>query len=121
MRRVAVGLINLYQRYISPYKGFRCAHAALHKGDSCSAAIKKIIEAEGLCRGFGHIRQRLNSCKQAYLQLVEEGEKEKRKRKDKEKGRWYDCCDPSAACDVAHCFPARRCVLPDLPCDCSLF
>jgi len=124
MRRVTIALINFYQRCISPYKGFRCAHAALHRGDSCSAAIKKIIEEDGLFHGFGKARQRLKSCKQAYLQLLEEGGKDKEdkhRKKDKEKGRWYDCCDPAAACDIASCGPKKSCDLPDLPCDCSLF
>jgi len=33
-------LISLYQRYVSPYKGFRCAHRVLHGGDSCSEYIQ---------------------------------------------------------------------------------
>lgn len=36
--------ITLYQRWLSPHKGFRCAHAALYGGLFCSGAIARIIE-----------------------------------------------------------------------------
>ncbi|MEM5550874.1 membrane protein insertion efficiency factor YidD [Pseudoalteromonas neustonica] len=44
MKYLALLLIRFYQKRISPYKGFRCAHAALHQGVSCSEAVKHIIE-----------------------------------------------------------------------------
>lgn len=31
-QRLALLLIGAYRRWLSPYKGFRCAHAALHGG-----------------------------------------------------------------------------------------
>ncbi len=33
---LAIAAITGYQRYLSPYKGFRCAHRVLHQGESCS-------------------------------------------------------------------------------------
>jgi putative component of membrane protein insertase Oxa1/YidC/SpoIIIJ protein YidD len=36
LRACVIFLIGLYQRYLSPCKGFRCAHAAWHGGPSCS-------------------------------------------------------------------------------------
>nr|WP_317641559.1 membrane protein insertion efficiency factor YidD [Deinococcus sp. ZS9-10] len=40
--------IALYQRWLSPHKGFRCAHAAFYGGASCSAALAHAIREEGL-------------------------------------------------------------------------
>ena len=37
--------IALYQRWLSPHKGFCCAHAALYGGQSCSAAIAALTLA----------------------------------------------------------------------------
>jgi len=111
MRTLPILLIRFYQRFISPYKGFRCAHAALHKGDSCSGAVVSIIEEEGMVRGFGKIKARFRDCNLAYMQLLEEQGETGRKRK------WYDNCD--CGCDVFSCIPHKSCDL-DLPCDCSL-
>jgi len=118
MKYLALALINFYQNYLSPYKGFSCAHSALNKGDSCSQAIKKIIIKHGLWRSYPLIKNRFKDCKTAYKQLLDN--KNKRRNKDKN-GKWYDCCDPSAACDVSNCIPKKGCELPDFPCDCSLF
>ena len=56
---VVVSAINGYQRFISPYKGFRCAHRALHGRASCSEFAKCAITRCGLplfpfllCRRF---------------------------------------------------------------------
>jgi putative component of membrane protein insertase Oxa1/YidC/SpoIIIJ protein YidD len=109
MRTLVIALITFYQRYISPRKGFRCAHAALHHGDSCSGAVKRIIREEGVFRGYGKIRQRFRECKLAYAQISKEKE---RKRKESKYDGW-DC-----GCDVLSCIPHKGCDL-DMPCDCS--
>jgi Putative membrane protein insertion efficiency factor len=45
---LAIAAITGYQRYLSPYKGFRCAHRVLHQGESCSQYVKREVQAEGL-------------------------------------------------------------------------
>jgi hypothetical protein len=37
-----------YQRYISPYKGFRCAHYQLHRETSCSGHFRDLLSQHGL-------------------------------------------------------------------------
>ena len=69
MRRIWIGLILFYQRWISPYKGFRCAHGKLHKGFTCSEAVKRIIEEDGLWRGRHRIRRRFRECRYAHYVL----------------------------------------------------
>ena len=65
----AVWLIRFYQRHISPHKGFRCAHRALHGGDSCSEAVLGIVQTWGIWRSGPMIRTRFQECRQASQQL----------------------------------------------------
>lgn len=60
--RLATGLIRFYQRRISPIKGFRCAHRALHGGDSCSEAILKLVQTQGVWNCLSDVRQRFREC-----------------------------------------------------------
>jgi putative component of membrane protein insertase Oxa1/YidC/SpoIIIJ protein YidD len=68
-RRVSVVAIVGYQKYISPHKGFACAHRILYGGESCSQYIKQAIAQEGLRAGLAKSRTRFQACKQANLIL----------------------------------------------------
>ncbi|GBF05078.1 hypothetical protein DAERI_030244 [Deinococcus aerius] len=63
---LALSGIRLYQRSLSPHKGFRCAHAALHGGESCSAAVARIVQEDGLRGGRARILARFRECRAAY-------------------------------------------------------
>jgi putative component of membrane protein insertase Oxa1/YidC/SpoIIIJ protein YidD len=106
MQRLVLGLIGLYQRYLSPYKGFRCAHAYLHQGESCSEAVKRLIQQEGLLKSRAHIRCRFQACRQAFIELQQNPQ---RRQPDKSKNHCDKACDclPDLACDL----------VPDLPCN----
>jgi putative component of membrane protein insertase Oxa1/YidC/SpoIIIJ protein YidD len=98
MRAIVVFLIGLYQRYLSPYKGYRCAHAVCHQGLSCSAAVKDIVATHGVLRGLPLVRQRFAECSNAALALrlqsQEEGVGEPEDRKKKRRRRCeVDECD----------------------------
>lgn len=97
--------ITAYQRFISPYKGFRCAHAALYHGPSCSQAVKSIIAEQGVWHGYSTIRQRFADCRVASLALrrrfEEEGHQCTSSSRRKDRRRRDTCLD--------NC---------DLPCDC---
>jgi putative component of membrane protein insertase Oxa1/YidC/SpoIIIJ protein YidD len=58
----AVGAIGAYQRYISPHKGFRCAHRACTGGPSCSAYAKHALLELGFLNALPRIRQQLVQC-----------------------------------------------------------
>ena len=58
--------IRLYQRHISPRKGFRCAHAALHGGETCAAAVARIVREDGLIAGRARIAAQFRSCRAAH-------------------------------------------------------
>jgi putative component of membrane protein insertase Oxa1/YidC/SpoIIIJ protein YidD len=65
-RDTALGAIELYQRHVSPYKGFCCAYR-VHTGHaSCSALGKRAIRLYGLGKGLGVLRQRLYLCGVAH-------------------------------------------------------
>jgi putative component of membrane protein insertase Oxa1/YidC/SpoIIIJ protein YidD len=68
-RPAAVAAIGGYQRYLSPYKGYHCAHAALYGGLSCSEYGKQAIQANGLASGLLLLRERFRACHQAAVTL----------------------------------------------------
>jgi putative component of membrane protein insertase Oxa1/YidC/SpoIIIJ protein YidD len=68
--RAAIRAIRIYQRHISPRKGFVCAHRVLHRGDSCSEHGRKLIESHGLIRGIRLLGNRFQECRQAKITLV---------------------------------------------------
>ena len=73
MTRQAIGgLITLYQRYISPYKGFRCAYGIYYGGSSCSAVVKRIVLSEGLFGGWSSIVNQFRRCRCAYNAMLAE-------------------------------------------------
>ncbi len=58
-------LFRFYQRFISPYKGFTCAHRHVSGGVGCSKAILEILNKKGFVEGKSDIIKRLDSCTEA--------------------------------------------------------
>ncbi len=109
-KKIAIALIAFYQKWISPHKGYTCAHLVVHKNISCSAAVKNIVREKGLISGYPDIKERFKECRYAYISLT----REKNKKKDK---WWHNC-------DVSSCIPCPGKSKPDggaldceLPCD----
>ncbi|WP_420029053.1 membrane protein insertion efficiency factor YidD [Photobacterium halotolerans] len=92
MRVLAIWAIKGYQRYLSPHKGFRCAHAAFHGGQSCSGAVITILATSHWTSIGKEISQQFKACKAASLQLQANRSRRKRRRKDDD----IDWCDPIA-------------------------
>lgn len=61
--------IELYQRWISPRKGFVCAHRTLHGGLSCSQFARVTIAQAGLRGLRTAMRTRFGECREASLSL----------------------------------------------------
>lgn len=62
MRRFALAVIRIYQRYVSPYKGFRCAYS-MHTGSpSCSALGYRAVRRHGVIGGLSLLRERTYRC-----------------------------------------------------------
>jgi putative component of membrane protein insertase Oxa1/YidC/SpoIIIJ protein YidD len=62
MRQMAIASISGYQRYLSPHKGFKCAHRVLYGGKSCSEYVKQVIAQEGLVSAISASRHRFAAC-----------------------------------------------------------
>ena len=92
----AVLAINGYQKFISPYKGFCCAHRVVTGDVSCSEYVKRLIQQKGLFSSLSDIRQRFSDCKASAICLNEMGEDGLDKREDEEKQE--GSCLPDTAC-----------------------
>ena len=46
IRRVAMGLIHLYQLHVSPRKGFSCPYREVHDELSCSSYVSRLLQME---------------------------------------------------------------------------
>lgn len=67
----ALGLLGVqgYRRYISPYKGFRCAHGALTGQPSCSEVAVNALRRHRFTKAIRIIRAQLTRCRATYLQF----------------------------------------------------
>lgn len=66
LRRGLLAAIRLYQRHLSPHKGFQCAYR-LHTGRaSCSHLGYRAVRWHGLRQGLALLRQRTALCGVAH-------------------------------------------------------
>ena len=93
----AIIAIGAYQKYISPKKGFSCAHRLLYGGESCSQYIKRMVVEHGFKSSIPIARLRFAECKVANVILRAE-RKEKRRR-----GEWDCDCEPDCEPDCGDC------------------
>ena len=64
--RLALWAIRLYQRHLSPLKGFSCAWRASTGRASCSAHGYRVIARHGLRLGLPLLRRQLRRCGAAH-------------------------------------------------------
>ena len=117
---VACWLIELYQRWLSPLKGFRCAYRARHaRRDSCSQYGKRAIAKLGLLAGLQLLRRRFDRCHVAAQQVLDYEPRRRTKKVNANAPLRRGCdCDPSAACDLGNaCDIGTTCDL--VPSDCG--
>ncbi len=140
--KTALGGIWVYQNYLSPRKGFRCAYAVQHGGTGCSGFAKHAIRDYGLWAAIPQVRQRFRDCKAASLALrstcavhadqhKDEDTNPRRKKRRIDKAGWFDACSfgccagfpGSAATDTPAASDAASGVCSTVPdiggCDCS--
>ena len=109
---LACWLIGVYQRYLSPYKGFRCAYRVRHcRRASCSQFARRAIERLGVLPGMRLLSRRFDKCRHAKQVLDYATPRPQEKKQERETASsstsWADCasgCDPGlpfAACDGA--------------------
>lgn len=107
LRSVVLLGVDFYQRYLSPYKGFSCAHKRVYGGTSCSEYFRLAVQYQGLSDSIPLFQQRLRACKGASLSLKASRANPQRRRKKR------DVCDD---CDSS-CIPLDGYDLCELGCD----
>lgn len=80
--KLALGVLHFYRRFISPHKGFACAHRVAFGGPSCSDFALVLITQNGLGSSARPIWQRLHECRKAYDLLLAERPKEDKDKND---------------------------------------
>jgi putative component of membrane protein insertase Oxa1/YidC/SpoIIIJ protein YidD len=93
--------INLYQKWISPHKGYRCAYSAYYGGESCSSYGKRIIVEYGWLYFFKHFYGRLAECKYSSVMLNENSKNTDNEKENKQSDEYSNCNpveEPVACC-----------------------
>jgi putative component of membrane protein insertase Oxa1/YidC/SpoIIIJ protein YidD len=62
LKRIALAAIGLYQRYLSPRKGYSCAYRVRAGGVGCSGFGKHALGKHGLLLGLVLLRRRMAKC-----------------------------------------------------------
>jgi putative component of membrane protein insertase Oxa1/YidC/SpoIIIJ protein YidD len=70
LRRLLIRLISAYQRYLSPHKGYSCAHRLLHGGESCSCYVKNALTETDLLTAIAQSKTRFAACTDAAETLA---------------------------------------------------
>lgn len=81
LARPSIALINGYQRYLSPRKGFSCAYRIYYQDSTgCSGYAKRAITENGLLRAIPLIRKRFADCKAAAVAMSNANEEDDQNR-----------------------------------------
>ncbi len=78
LNAIAIKIIRFYQRYLSPRKGYVCAHHALHNGGSCSFWAISVIESQGVLAMISQFGGRIAECSEASKRLSARKEENKK-------------------------------------------
>jgi putative component of membrane protein insertase Oxa1/YidC/SpoIIIJ protein YidD len=101
LNQIAIKAIRLYQQYLSPRKGYCCAHNVLHQNGSCSSWAIEVIETKGALAMVSQFGSRMAECNEASKVLSA---------KKKENEEEVQPCDKSCTAADAGC-----CVLASWP------
>lgn len=121
LKRIALAAISLYQRYLSPRKGYSCAYRVRAGGVGCSGFGKHAIEKHGIFLGLVLLRRRMAKCawqahqhslKQPRTTFTRATARPNLGRFSNQAG-FVDC--DCGGCDVPSC-DLPSCDLPDLGC-----
>ena len=76
IKHLLVFLISLYQKYISPIKGFSCANRILHGGESCSCYVKRTLIEQDLITAIALSKKRFTECSLANQVINEQSDEQ---------------------------------------------
>lgn len=130
-RKLAAASIALYQRRLSPLKGFSCAHRVLHGGESCSQHAKGLVLDLGPLAAVVPARERLRACRVANEALRAGAAGRRRRRRRPWFRRWgrrsrdaaddlFESDESDAGGDASRCEPdSLECDACDCGIDCG--
>lgn len=64
MNKIALALIGFYQKFISPYKGFKCAYGRHLNEKSCSAYGAEVFREQSFFKACRSLAKRLEACEE---------------------------------------------------------
>jgi putative component of membrane protein insertase Oxa1/YidC/SpoIIIJ protein YidD len=110
LRYAGAALIRVYQRYLSPRKGYRCAYGVLHGAGTCSYIGLGIMEQQGFWAFWRKMPLQFDACRAAASTLENESDEQKKARRKrlKDESRKRDCSRFDNCGGVDDC---------ELPCD----
>lgn len=106
LSKAGLVLIDLYQRQLSPRKGFRCAYGSLYGAGTCSSIGKQIMREGGVFAFLRLMPEQFAACKAATMQLRNESEEERKRRRQQRRDRVNDYCENMTLSD---CWDAEQC------------
>lgn len=117
---IALKLVRVYQKYISPYKGFKCPYGVHVPGaKSCSGYAVKALKEEPFFQAYANIRQRLVCCHEVN-KLFTSLHRRRYSAMSKAQAGFVDCdCGGGADC-APDCGSGPDCATPDCSPDCSV-
>ena len=74
---IFIKAIHLYQKFISPRKGYCCAHRTYHGRSSCSEYAIHSLNKHNLLISLSLMKRRFLACQMAYEELKKEKEQNK--------------------------------------------
>ncbi|WP_442927663.1 membrane protein insertion efficiency factor YidD [Microcoleus sp. A003_D6] len=66
---IVVFFVRIYQKYLSPRKGFSCAYSRLYGDESCSEYFRQIVKSQGINKAIPLFQERLRKCQMAHMKL----------------------------------------------------
>ena len=95
LQSACLELIRLYQRHLSPRKGYVCALRACSGGRSCSSYAARAITRGGVLAGVLLLRRRLRACAEASTALNAERAPEPQAEGPSFEDRAFGSCAPA--------------------------
>lgn len=103
LKKLALALIAVYQKHISPRKGFSCGYRVHAGGASCSHFGKQAIAKHGVGLGLLLIRRRFAKCAWQVHEHAQQVAVVSRNRQLRGQGGFVDCDCGGGGCDLPSC------------------
>ena len=70
IRQIVIITISVYQRLLSPIKGFSCAYRINYNSESCSCYVKRVFLEQDTYTALALSRKRFRDCSKANRVLI---------------------------------------------------